>query len=168
MSLHECFLLLGSNLGDRLLHLQTAREQIKEKIGLICKSSGIYETAAWGIEEQPAFLNQVLVVETSLSPELLMQTLLAIEESMGRVREKKMGTRIIDIDILFYENLIYQSETLTIPHPLLHLRRFVLIPLSEINPSKNHPQFGKNISELLNVCKDPLKVEKIKSVIHNS
>ena len=167
MSLHECFILLGSNMGDRGLFLQEARMQIAKKAGKILQISSIYETAAWGKESQPSFLNQVLVIETSLPPERLMQTLLAIENEMGRIREEKMGPRIIDIDILFYDDLVYKSNTLTIPHPLLHLRRFVLLPLSELNSSKNHPLLQQSVAQLLADCKDPLKAEKTKSFIHN-
>jgi 2-amino-4-hydroxy-6-hydroxymethyldihydropteridine diphosphokinase len=167
MSLHESFLLLGSNMGDRNLFLQEARMLIEKKAGAIRQTSGIYETAPWGIETQASFLNQVLVIETSLHPELLMQTLLSIENEMGRVREEKMGPRTIDIDILFYDDLIHNSNDLIIPHPLLHLRRFVLQPLSEINPSKKHPLLQQSIAQLLADCKDPLKAEKTKSFIHN-
>lgn len=162
MALHECYLLLGSNMGDRESYLNQARELIEQETGLIVKTSGIYETAPWGIETQPSFLNQVLIVETPLPPESLMQTLLSIENSMGRIREKKMGPRTIDIDILFYDDLFYESESLVIPHPLLHLRRFVLLPLSEINPSKKHPQLTQTVEQLLFNCKDPLTAEKIK------
>ena len=162
MAAHESYLLLGSNMGDRESYLQRARLLIEEKTGTILKTSGIYETAPWGIEIQPSFLNQVLVLETALSPESLMQSLLAIENSMGRIREKKMGPRTIDIDILFYDDLVYQSASLVVPHPHLHLRRFVLLPLSEINASKQHPQLAQTIEQLLNNCKDPLKAERIK------
>jgi 2-amino-4-hydroxy-6-hydroxymethyldihydropteridine diphosphokinase len=167
MSLHECFILLGSNMGDRSLLLEEARMQIAKKAGKILQTSGIYETAAWGKESQPSFLNQVLVVETSLNPELLMETLLKIENEMGRVREEKMGPRTIDIDILFYDDLVYNSDNLIIPHPLLQLRRFVLLPLSEIKPSKMHPLLMQSVEQLLVNCKDPLKVEKTEGFIHN-
>ena len=96
-----------------------------------------------------------------------MQKLLTIETEMGRIRGEKMGPRTIDIDILFYNELVYDSVNLTIPHPRLHLRRFVLLPLSEINPLKHHPGLKKTITELLSECKDPLKAEKLNSVIHN-
>jgi len=167
MSLHESFLLLGSNLGNRESFLQEARVQIEKKAGKILKASDLYETAAWGIETQPSFMNQVLVIETPLSPETLMATLLVIEAEMGRIRGEKMGPRTIDIDILFYDELVYDSVNLTIPHPLIHLRRFVLLPLSEINPLKNHPGLKKNIAELLTECKDPLNAEKLNSLTNN-
>jgi 2-amino-4-hydroxy-6-hydroxymethyldihydropteridine diphosphokinase len=167
MPLHECFILLGSNMGDRSLLLEEARMQIAKKAGKILQSSGIYETAAWGKESQPSFLNQVLVIGTSLHPEPLMQTLLSIEVEMGRIREEKMGPRTIDIDILFYDELVHNSETLIVPHPLLQLRRFVLLPLSEINPSKMHPLLKQTIEHLLANCNDPLTVEKTESFIHN-
>jgi len=165
--LNESFLLLGSNMGDRGLYLQEAKKQIEEKAGDIAASSAIYETAAWGYETQPSFLNQVLVLHTSLSPETLMNTLLSIESGMGRIREKKMGPRIIDIDILFYNDLIIETDSLTIPHPLLHLRRFTLQPLVEINPLKLHPVLKKTVEQLLLDCPDALKAEKLDGLIHN-
>jgi 2-amino-4-hydroxy-6-hydroxymethyldihydropteridine diphosphokinase len=168
MSLNESFLLLGSNMGDRGLYLQEAKKQIAEKAGNIVVSSAKYETAAWGYETQPSFLNQVLVLHTPLSPETLMNTLLSIENGMGRIREKKMGPRIIDIDILFYNDLIIETDTLTIPHPLLHLRRFTLQPLAEINPLKTHPVLKQTVAQLLLDCPDALKAEKLDGLIHNS
>jgi len=168
MSLHECFLLLGSNLGDRNFYLLEAKKYLSEEAGIIQQTSGIYETAPWGFETQPSFLNQVLVLKTGLSPEILMQTLLAIENKMGRIRDEKMGPRTIDIDILLYDEIVYDSPTLSIPHPRLHMRRFVLLPLSEINASKNHPRLKQSVGQLLSACQDPLSVQKIDSVIHNS
>jgi len=167
MSLHESFILLGSNMGDRSLLLKEARMQIAKKAGTILQTSGIYETAAWGKESQPSFLNQVLLIETPLHPEQLMQTLLSIEIEMGRVREEKMGPRTIDLDILFYDELVHNSDTLIVPHPLLQFRRFVLLPLSEINPSKIHPLLMQTVEQLLANCNDPLKVEKTEGFIHN-
>lgn len=154
-------------MGDRSLYLQEAKLQIEEKAGKIHDTSAIYETAAWGIEAQPSFLNQVLVLYTTLSPHDLMSTLLSIEHALGRIREKKMGPRFIDIDILFYDDLIIKTDTLTIPHPLLHLRRFTLQPLAEINPQKIHPVLKQTAEQLLLNCPDTLKADKLDGLIHN-
>jgi len=156
---HEVYILTGSNQGNRYDHLLKAISLVEVTGAVVLKKSSIYETAAWGPIPQPTFLNQVLIISTSLDPEKLMQELLAIEIQMGRVRDQKMGPRIIDLDILFYDELIYHSKTLTIPHPLLQERRFVLTPLCEIKANLFHPVFRKTVKELLEECKDILKVK---------
>ncbi len=160
MSNHIAYILTGSNLGDRYDHLSKAISLIEATGAVVLKKSSIYETAAWGPIPQQAFLNQVLVISTSLGPESLMQQLLSIEKKIGRVRAQKMGPRIIDLDIIFYDDLIYHSEHLTIPHPLLQERRFVLTPLCEINANIFHPVFSKTLKELLHECMDSLEVKK--------
>ena len=157
------YLLLGSNLGLRKNFLQQAAEQIKTRIGQVIHYSGIYETAAWGLENQAAFLNQVLAIDTSLPPDLLLPEINAIEADLGRVRDIRWGARVIDIDILFYENLVIHSQRLTIPHPELQNRRFTLVPLAEITPEFIHPVFGKTISQLLENCPDKLTVTLFES-----
>jgi 2-amino-4-hydroxy-6-hydroxymethyldihydropteridine diphosphokinase len=122
--------------------------------------SSIYETAAWGMENQEAFLNQVLEIETNLNPDELLQSILQIEEGLGRKRELKYGPRTIDIDILFFNDQVIDQEGLKIPHPQLQNRRFVLVPLNEIASNKIHPIFKKTISQLLAECPDPLTVNK--------
>jgi 2-amino-4-hydroxy-6-hydroxymethyldihydropteridine diphosphokinase len=164
---HETYLLLGSNLGDRVAELDKARILIEENIGSVRQQSEIYETDPWGNKEQPCFLNQVLVVQTNQDPQALLNTILSIEKLMGRFRTDKFGPRIIDIDILFYDELVIQSDTLCIPHPLLHERRFTLLPLQEINPLKKHPLFNQTIEALLLKCSDRLNVEKFTPVFHN-
>jgi len=155
----KLYLLLGGNLGDRTLYLQQARASIATQVGQITRSSKLYETAAWGKTDQPAFLNQVLEVQTALTPEQVLPSINAIEQELGRVRQEHWGARVIDIDILFYDNLVLQTQRLTIPHPQLHLRRFTLLPLAELAPELVHPVLGKSIKELLEECGDALEVQ---------
>ncbi|WP_299989128.1 2-amino-4-hydroxy-6-hydroxymethyldihydropteridine diphosphokinase [uncultured Pontibacter sp.] len=152
------YLLLGGNLGDRTLYLSQARESIAAQVGPILQGSSLYETAAWGKTDQPAFLNQVLEVQTTLSPEQVLQTINQIEQDLGRIRHEHWGARVIDIDILFYDELVLQSQRLTIPHPQLHLRRFTLLPLSEIAPHLQHPVLHMQVTQLLQNCPDELPV----------
>lgn len=154
------YLLLGGNLGDRILYLQQARETIAAQVGIITQTSALYETAAWGKTDQPSFLNQVLEVDTNLSPEDVLQTINMIEHALGRNRTEHWGARVIDIDILFYEDLVQQTQRLTIPHPQLHLRRFTLLPLQEIAPELVHPVLKQTVAELLKNCPDELEVSK--------
>ena len=158
----KTYLLLGGNLGDRLSYLAQAREGLARQVGSILRSSGIYETAAWGKTDQPAFLNQVLEVQTELQPAQLLQKINNLEQELGRVRLEHWGARVIDIDILFYEDMVLQSQRLTIPHPQLHLRRFTLLPLAELAPNLQHPVLGKTVTELLAVCPDELEVREIR------
>lgn len=152
------FLLLGSNLGDSEKVLSTARTHIQASAGKIIRSSAIYKTKAWGISEQPDFLNQVIEIESSLQPEDLMDVLLNIEKEMGRVRYKKWYARLIDIDILYYGAMVIKTENLTIPHPENQNRNFVLVPMAEIAPAFMHPVLGMSQADLLKNCNDPLEV----------
>lgn len=154
----KLYLLLGGNLGNRTAYLQQARESIAAQVGGIQQSSKIYETAAWGKTDQPNFLNQVLEVKTGLAPEQVLQQINSIEHELGRVRLEHWGSRVIDIDILFYNALVLQTQRLTIPHPQLHARRFTLLPLAEIAPELVHPVLEKSISQLLEECTDVLEV----------
>jgi 2-amino-4-hydroxy-6-hydroxymethyldihydropteridine diphosphokinase len=156
--MNNVYLLTGGNLGDRKANLLQASNLIEQSAGCLVARSGIYETAAWGMTDQDAFLNQVLLIQTPLVSHKLLQTLLSIEEQMGRKRGAKFGPRVIDIDILFYNNEIIKSIDLTVPHPEIQNRRFVLVPLNEIAFSLIHPVFNKTINQLLVECKDPLKV----------
>lgn len=140
---------LGSNLGDREMNLKTAIVKMKERGMYIEKLSSFVETEPYGYTDQPKFLNAVCLVETDLSPRALLNTLLAIEREMGRVRTVKWGPRVIDLDIVFYEDLIVNEEGLIIPHPDAHNRLFVLEPLSEIAPDLVHPVLKKTVQELL-------------------
>ncbi len=157
------YLLLGANLGDRAQTLQQSIDLIAERIGKVVQQSRLYETAPWGVTDQPAYLNQVLVVETVLTPsDVLVQTQV-IEQELGRVRLEKWGARVIDIDILYYDQLILQTETLTVPHPFLHQRRFTLVPLAEIAPDFVHPVLQKMTVELLTECEDEGEVLPFRS-----
>jgi 2-amino-4-hydroxy-6-hydroxymethyldihydropteridine diphosphokinase len=160
MSNHTAYVLTGSNQGDRFNHLSEAISLIQATGAVVLKKTSIYETAAWGPIRQTAFLNQVLAISTTFDPETLMQKLLDIEKQMGRIREQKMGPRIIDIDIIFYDDIVYHSENLTIPHPLLHERKFVLTPLCAINPYLLHPALKKTVKILLEECEDTLEVRE--------
>ena len=155
------YLLIGGNLGNRSANLQKAIRLIEQKCGTIVQSSAIYETAAWGLTHQPSFYNQALKLETSFSPEILMETLLQIENEMGRIRNIKLGPRIIDLDILFFNYQVLNTEHLVLPHPAMAERKFVLLPLSEIAADFVHPVYHKTIAMLLRTCKDELNVHKL-------
>lgn len=157
------FLLLGSNQGDRLAFLAEARRQLQADTGSIMLASAVYETAAWGLQNQPAFLNQVLLLETALTPEDLLTEINRIEMALGRVREVKWAARVIDIDILYFGDLVLQTERLQIPHPYLQDRRFTLLPLAEIAPDFVHPFFQKTNQQLLHACPDLLEVRKLEN-----
>jgi len=158
--MNTAYLLIGGNLGDRAAYLHMALERIAETCGTISCTSSIYETAAWGNTNQPSFFNQAVMLNTPLSPDVLMDQLLAIEIEMGRVRTQKYGPRTIDLDILMIDELVVSSEKLTIPHPHMHNRRFALLPLVEILPTLYHPIIGLTVSDLLLNCLDTLDVQK--------
>ena len=158
---HKAYILLGSNQGQRQLYLQQAISAIAEQCGSVVKASALYETGAWGKTDQPAFLNQVILLATQLQPGILMQQLLKIEQQLGRQRTEKMGPRTIDLDILFYDQLVCHTPLLTLPHPLLQERRFVLTPLAELAAGKIHPVYRKTVRTLLRQCTDPLPVRKM-------
>ena len=159
--MNKAFLLTGTNLGDREKNLQQANELVGKFCGSIVKLSSVYETAAWGKTDQPNFLNQVLQIKTRLMPEDLMNEILKIENLMGRKRSERYGPRIIDIDILFFNEAIIDEPNVKIPHPELQNRKFALAPLAEIAPALQHPVFQLSISELLAKCPDQLNVNKI-------
>jgi 2-amino-4-hydroxy-6-hydroxymethyldihydropteridine diphosphokinase len=154
--MNKAYLLIGGNMGDRLANLEMAKLAIYQEIGPILLSSSMYETAAWGKEDQPAFLNQALLIETNLIAHDLMMALLAIEKNMGRIRQEHLGPRTIDLDIIFFNDQIIDSANLTIPHPQIQKRNFVLTPLKEIAPNFIHPILKKSITQLLTDCEDPL------------
>ena len=158
--MNRTYLLLGSNMGDSHQQLQTAIKKIEDNIGTLVRHSGLYATAAWGNTHQPDFLNQVILVETTLSAAETLQQILTIEYKMGRVRTLKNAPRIIDIDILFFNKEIINEMNLAVPHPEIQNRRFVLVPLNEIAPNLKHPLLSKSIHQLLINCPDHLEVKK--------
>jgi len=158
--MNTAYLSLGSNEGNRKQWLAKACALLADSCGTLAQSSAIYETAAWGLTDQPAFLNMAVCLQTTLDPAALLVGILSIELSMGRERTIKWGPRIIDIDILFYNDLIINTAALTIPHPFLHQRRFVLTPLAEIAPHYIHPVLNKPVMTLLAECADLLEVNK--------
>jgi len=159
--MNKAYLLTGGNEGERHLNMQQARSKIELICGHILLVSSLYETAAWGITDQPDFLNQVLLVNTILSPDDLLKAIFSIEEMGGRIRTARNAPRTIDVDILFYNDLVTDKPGLTIPHPRIKDRRFVLEPLDEISSGLIHPVFGKTIHQLLLECTDELPVKKI-------
>ncbi|MCY7293266.1 MAG: 2-amino-4-hydroxy-6-hydroxymethyldihydropteridine diphosphokinase [Ferruginibacter sp.] len=159
--MNTVYLLLGSNLGNSKEQLLLAIKNIEDYIGTVIKFSSLYSTAAWGYTKQPDFLNQVIIIETVLQPILLLKKILAVEKKMGRVRTVKNAARIIDIDILFFNSEIINTKNLVIPHPEIENRRFVLIPLAEMNELLIHPVSKRTIMELLKICPDKLNVQKI-------
>ena len=150
----KVFLLLGANLGNRNQLLRQAADLIAERVGPITRASGLYETAAWGVVDQPAFLNQVLLLETRLEPEAVLGQTQGIERELGRVRHEKWSARLIDVDILYYDQQVIQTDRLTVPHPFLHQRRFTLVPLAEVAPNFVHPIYQKTTAQLLAACVD--------------
>lgn len=162
------YLLTGSNLANRLQHLQKAIQLIEANIGQVLEQSAIYETDPWGKEDQPSFLNQVLAIKTGLSPQEILKKIHVIEYFIGRRRNQKWDKRVIDIDILFYNNVIIQESNLIIPHPLLTERRFALVPLAELIPNFIHPIFQQTISTLLENCTDNLSVHQYTTAIVNT
>lgn len=152
------FLLLGTNQGDRRANVTAAKQLIEAQAGKIVRFSAVYKTAAWGNHDQPEFYNQVIEIRTALSPNRLLAGILEIELEMGRKRLEKWGPRIIDIDILFFNQLVINDATLTVPHPRLAERRFALVPLAEIAPAFYHPLLHKDVATLLRECSDTLPV----------
>jgi 2-amino-4-hydroxy-6-hydroxymethyldihydropteridine diphosphokinase len=159
-SMSLAYLLIGGNIGDRLANLEIARNSIEAKCGPIQNLSAIYETEAWGLKDQAAFYNQALAITTTLSPAHLLETILEIEVSMGRKRLIPLGPRNIDIDIIYYNQEIIETEGLIIPHPRLSERNFVLAPLVEIAADFVHPVLKKSNSQLYQACKDDSVVYK--------
>lgn len=158
--MNKAYLLIGSNEGNRLLLLRQATEQLASEAGNIEARSSIYETASWGNEDLPNHLNQALIINTYLSATDLLRSVQAIENDLGRKRQDQWGLRTIDIDIIFFNDEVISHQNLSIPHPLLQERKFVLTPLQEIAGNYIHPIFNKTVSDLLLDCKDNLSVKK--------
>ena len=152
---------LGSNLGDRKSNLELVKVKINNSIGEIEVYSSIYETEAWGVENQENYYNQIVQIKTDFYPFQVLEKTLALEMQLGRVRTKKWEARLIDIDILFFENFIFNSENLIIPHKYIQERNFILEPLKEMNPNFVHPKFQKTILELSKACTDKNWIRKL-------
>jgi 2-amino-4-hydroxy-6-hydroxymethyldihydropteridine diphosphokinase len=163
----EAYILIGGNLGDRPAYLSAAAGLIAECAGRILRTSACYETAAWGMLHQPDFLNQVLLIQTALSPIDLLHKLLGAEKELGRFRGEKNGPRTIDLDILFYDHWVISIPGLQVPHPRIRERRFVLEPMCELSPGFRHPSANLTMKQLLDACEDPLPVHKYTGPVHN-
>ena len=141
-------------MGNRMANLELVHSLISRNVGIVSKESNIYETEPWGVEDQENYYNQVLCVKTALEPAVLLQKCQVMEQKMGRIRGLKWEPRVIDIDILFFNELVMKEKDLEIPHPLLQERNFVLKPLCEIAREWMHPVLEKTIQELLEICTD--------------
>ena len=159
--MNDIYILLGANLGSPIEQLELAKNLLIENLGLLHNASSIYQSEAWGIEDQPIFYNQVLHLATSHDAISCLDICQQIENKLGRTREIKWGARLIDIDILYFNNDIIESERLHVPHRFIPQRNFTLVPLCEIAPNYLHPQLGLTNNELLVNCSDKLKVFKI-------
>jgi len=159
--MHKVYLLFGSNEGERRRWLSLGTEMMAGKCGPVLLESSVYETAAWGLETQPDFLNKVVCIHTAMQPEELLNAVQETELALGRQREVKWGQRTLDIDILFFDNIICDQPGLQIPHPYITERRFTLMPLAEIAPDLLHPVLQKSMTTLLQECADPLPVTKL-------
>lgn len=158
----DVYFSLGSNLGDKEALLNQAIAYLKKQIGNIVSRSAFYHTAPWGFESENEFLNAAVCCRTSLTPSAILETTQRIEREMGRLHKSAAGhyaDRLIDIDMLLYDDLIQQSPTLTLPHPLMHRREFVLLPLQEIAPDVIHPTLHKSIQELLSMLQHPVDIQ---------
>ena len=153
--MNKTYLLLGSNMGNSRQQLLQAIKLIKKKIGRVTRQSKLYATAAWGNTNQPDFLNQVIVVETTLAAAELIKNILSIETEMGRIRTVKNAPRIIDIDILFFNKEMIGEKDLIVPHPEIQNRRFVLVPLNELSPGLKHPVLKKQFTSCLRLVLIP-------------
>ena len=152
--MNKAYLLTGGNLGDREQYLATARSLINELCGTIVTASSLYETAAWGKTDQPSFLNQALELDTALNAKQLIRRILKVEKMMGRTRDEKYGPRLIDIDMLLFNNEKHNYGFLKIPHPEMHKRAFVLVPMMELDPEFEHPTLHTAMDMLYMDCDD--------------
>ncbi len=159
--MNYAYLVIGGNIGERENELSHAAKLLEERCGAIIDRSALFETAPWGKADQDYFLNQAIVLATSLTARELLKEILYIEKLMGRNRQEKLGPRIIDIDIIFFNHEVINEPDLTVPHPEMSKRRFVLEPLNQVIPAYIHPIYYKTVKELLADCTDHLPVKKI-------
>lgn len=156
------FLLLGGNLGNKERTFTSARTRLEEELGKITQMSSVYETEPWGFQSDYLFWNQIILIETGWSPCEVLKKTKIIEQELGRVRKaERYSSRLIDIDLLFYDDMVFHEPQLELPHPRIIDRRFVLEPLAEIAPNMLHPVFRQTIMELLENCSDILNVKKL-------
>ncbi len=156
--MNTVYFLLGANLGEPQKQLELAEKEIRQRVGQIQRASNVYESVAWGVTEQPNFLNQVIEVTTELDALQTLDLIQSIEKDLGRVRLTKWGARIIDIDILYFNEEIIEVERLIVPHPYIQDRRFTLVPLNELAPDFIHPKLQQSNHALLSACLDTLEV----------
>ncbi len=160
------YLLLGGNLGDVEDTFEKAIEEVNTRCGKVVDCSSIYETEPWGFFTDSKFLNQIIVAETEKDAAEILKIVLQIEKDLGRVRYSRQYTsRVIDIDILFYDQMIIDDANLIVPHPKFQERNFAIIPMMEIDPDFNHPELNKTILEIKQECNDELQVS---SYLHKS
>lgn len=160
----RCYLLFGSNQGDKMALLEQACVLINNRCGMLVERSSAYFTEPWGFETEEWFMNELLVVETELEPDALMDELMAIEHELGRVRPPEGSgycPRTVDLDILYYGDQVIRTEKVTAPHPKLHLRRFALMPLCELVPDFIHPIFNVSQERLLHNCHDVSTIQRL-------
>lgn len=155
------FIGLGSNLGDRRGHLGRARKALEGHGLKVILQSSLYLTEPVEVIDQDEFINQVVGFKTGLSPENILEACLAVEKSMGRLRTRDKGPRVIDLDLLLSGDDIRSGDALEVPHPRMHLRRFVLLPLAEISPGAWHPVLHRTAAEMLSTCPDRSRVERV-------
>jgi len=160
----DLYLLNGSNIGNRLQNLTVAIDYLSKLWGPPKNVSEIYETQAWGKEDQQNFYNQAVHFKCDYQPNEILKTVKMVEQQIGSNHKERWAARTIDIDIIFYGDLIYQSDRLHIPHKLMHLRNFVLYPLNEIAADFIHPQFEQSVQLLLENSTDELKVQKLSAI----
>jgi 2-amino-4-hydroxy-6-hydroxymethyldihydropteridine diphosphokinase len=158
--MNSVFLQLGSNLGERSQLLIDATVLLSRRLGIIVEKSKIYESTPWRVDGQESYLNQVIEVSTKYSAEKVLKIVLEIETELGRVRVEKWGERLIDIDIIFFNDEIIETSDLCVPHKHMHERNFVLEPLNEIASTFIHPKYNKTVAELLKDTKDIERVEE--------
>jgi 2-amino-4-hydroxy-6-hydroxymethyldihydropteridine diphosphokinase len=161
MATRRIFIGLGSNIGDRRAQLDRARKGLGEAGLRIVEQSALYRTEPIEVIDQEEFINQVVSCESGLDPEAILGVCLAVERSMGRIRTRDKGPRVIDLDLLLSGDDIRSGGSLQVPHPRMHLRRFVLVPLAEISPGAWHPVLNRTAAELLSMCPDRSRVERV-------
>ena len=159
--MNKAYLILGGNMGDRQENLNQALKLLTRYGVVLCRASSVYETEPWGMQDSQFFLNMAINVQFEGSPHQLLELCLTVEQQMGRVRNKnKYSSRIIDIDILFFNNEIISTSNLEVPHPRIRQRKFVLVPMVEINPDHVHPVYHQSVVKLLEVCEDKSVVRR--------